>query len=64
MAEEQHTEREESLVNRWLVDHYISLALQLFDDDQYQSFCEVRQVIQSKCQLTRSVLLRGRQTQL
>ncbi|XP_051918824.1 telomeric repeat binding factor a [Hippocampus zosterae] len=48
MAEEdQHTEREESLVNRWLVDHYISLALQLFDDDQYQGFCEVRQVIQS-----------------
>ncbi|XP_061621795.1 telomeric repeat binding factor a [Phyllopteryx taeniolatus] len=50
MAEEDAIEQRsetESFINRWIVDYYISLALELFQKDQYEDFCEVRDVISS-----------------
>ncbi|XP_077480025.1 telomeric repeat binding factor a isoform X2 [Stigmatopora argus] len=43
-ANDQRTETE-PIVNRWLVDYYISLAWELFQKDQYDEFCEVRDLI-------------------
>ncbi|XP_037103184.1 telomeric repeat binding factor a isoform X2 [Syngnathus acus] len=37
----------EPIANRWLLDHYISLAFQYFHKGQYKDFSEVRQVVQS-----------------
>ncbi|XP_049572957.1 telomeric repeat binding factor a isoform X1 [Syngnathus scovelli] len=48
MAEEADYHLEvEPIANRWLLDHYISLAFQYFHKGQYKDFCEVRQVVQS-----------------
>ncbi|KAM9825688.1 telomeric repeat binding factor a isoform X2 [Syngnathus typhle] len=48
MAEETNHHLEvEPIANRWLLDHYISLAFQYFHKGQYKDFCEVRQVVQS-----------------
>ena len=38
----------ETIVNRWLVDYYVSLALELFEKELYADFSEVRTVIDSK----------------
>ncbi|XP_077375998.1 telomeric repeat binding factor a isoform X2 [Festucalex cinctus] len=35
----------EPTVNRWVVDYYISLALELFKNDNYEGFCDVTNVI-------------------
>lgn len=35
----------ESLVNRWVVDYYLSLALELFEKRQYADFCDIRDVL-------------------
>ncbi|XP_077568867.1 telomeric repeat binding factor a isoform X2 [Stigmatopora nigra] len=43
-ANDQRTETE-PIVNRWLVDYYISLAWEFFKKDQYDEFCEVRDLI-------------------
>ena len=40
----------ETIVNRWLVDYYVSLALELFEKELYADFSEVRTVIDSKWQ--------------
>uniref|UniRef100_A0A673BU00 Uncharacterized protein n=1 Tax=Sphaeramia orbicularis TaxID=375764 RepID=A0A673BU00_9TELE len=36
----------ESVVNRWLVDYYLSLAIEFFKNEQYSDFCAVRDVLQ------------------
>lgn len=38
----------ESIVNRWLVDYYLFLATELFKNEEYTDFCEIRDVLQSK----------------
>ncbi|XP_047436842.1 telomeric repeat binding factor a isoform X2 [Mugil cephalus] len=45
----------ESVVNRWLVDYYLSLALELFEKRQYADFLGVRDVLD--CVLVRPVVL-------
>ncbi|CAK6967278.1 telomeric repeat binding factor a [Scomber scombrus] len=37
----------ESIVNRWLVDYYLFLATELFKNEEYSDFCEIRDVLQS-----------------
>ncbi|KAM9860450.1 telomeric repeat binding factor a isoform 2-T2 [Aulostomus maculatus] len=37
----------ESVVNRWVVDYYLSLALDLFKNNQYSEFCEIRDILAS-----------------
>ncbi|XP_061734824.1 telomeric repeat binding factor a isoform X3 [Nerophis ophidion] len=46
-------EETESIVNRWIVDYYVSLAIETFRSDQYEDFCEIRNVIE--CILHRPV---------
>nr|XP_061820352.1 telomeric repeat-binding factor 2-like isoform X2 [Nerophis lumbriciformis] len=46
-------EETESIVNRWIVDYYVSLAMETFRSDQYEDFCEIRNVIE--CILHRPV---------
>ncbi|XP_039980258.1 telomeric repeat binding factor a [Xiphias gladius] len=36
----------ESIVNRWLVDYYLFLALESFKKDQYADFCDIRDVLE------------------
>ncbi|XP_035010988.1 telomeric repeat binding factor a isoform X2 [Hippoglossus stenolepis] len=38
---------EESIVNRWIVDYYLSLALQAFDQEQLTDFCSIKHVLDS-----------------
>lgn len=38
----------EAIVNRWLVDYYVSLAQELFEKELYADFIDVRTVIDSK----------------
>lgn len=38
----------ESTVNRFTLDYYMSLALELFKNEQYDDFCGIRDVIESK----------------
>ena len=38
----------ETIVNRWLVDYYVSLALELFQKELYEDFRDIRAVIESK----------------
>lgn len=40
----------EAIVNRWLVDYYVSLAQELFEKELYADFIDVRTVIDSKWQ--------------
>ncbi|XP_069378017.1 telomeric repeat binding factor a isoform X4 [Paralichthys olivaceus] len=35
----------ESIVNRWIVDYYLSLALQAFDQEQLRDFCSIKHVL-------------------
>lgn len=35
----------ESIVNRWLVDYYVSLAIEFFKNEQYSDFCAIRDVL-------------------
>ncbi|XP_035484254.1 telomeric repeat binding factor a isoform X3 [Scophthalmus maximus] len=35
----------ESIVNRWIVDYYVSLALRAFQGGQYADFCSVKNVV-------------------
>lgn len=35
----------ESLVNRWVVDYYLSLALELLEKRQFADFCDIRDVL-------------------
>ncbi|XP_010900178.4 telomeric repeat binding factor a [Esox lucius] len=44
---EHHVSDVESVVNRWILDYYISLALDTFRNEQYTDFCEIRDVLQS-----------------
>ncbi|KAM8762767.1 telomeric repeat binding factor a [Acanthopagrus schlegelii] len=37
----------ETIVNRWLVDYYVSLALELFQKELYEDFRDIRAVIES-----------------
>nr|XP_019935601.1 PREDICTED: telomeric repeat-binding factor 2-like isoform X1 [Paralichthys olivaceus] len=37
----------ESIVNRWIVDYYLSLALQAFDQEQLRDFCSIKHVLDS-----------------
>ncbi|XP_077419347.1 telomeric repeat binding factor a [Vanacampus margaritifer] len=47
MAEDVLFTVTEPTVNRWIMDYYMSLALELFKKDQYQDFCDVANVISS-----------------
>lgn len=38
----------ESVVNRWVVDYYLFLALELFKKEQYGDFCAITDVLDSK----------------
>lgn len=38
----------ESVVNRWIVDYYLFLALELFKKEQYEDFCAITDVLDSK----------------
>lgn len=38
----------ESVVNRWVVDYYLFLALELFKKEQYEDFCAITDVLDSK----------------
>ncbi len=38
----------EAIVNRWLVDYYSCLALELFEKQQYEDFCGIRRVLESE----------------
>ncbi|CAB1418047.1 unnamed protein product [Pleuronectes platessa] len=38
---------EESIVNRWIVDYYLSLALQAFDREQFTDLCSIKHVVDS-----------------
>nr|XP_057945054.1 telomeric repeat binding factor a [Doryrhamphus excisus] len=42
-----HSTDTESIVNRWTFDYYFSLAFELFKTDQYEGFCEIRDVLES-----------------
>ena len=33
------------VVNRWLVDHYVDLAIKAFKDNEYDTFCTLRDVL-------------------
>lgn len=35
----------ESIVNRWLVDYYVFLSVELFKNEQYLDFCAIRDVL-------------------
>uniref|UniRef100_A0AAZ1WY28 Uncharacterized protein n=1 Tax=Oreochromis aureus TaxID=47969 RepID=A0AAZ1WY28_OREAU len=37
----------ESVVNRWVVDYYLFLALELFKKEQYEDFCAITDVLDS-----------------
>uniref|UniRef100_A0A3B4TC39 Telomeric repeat binding factor 2 n=1 Tax=Seriola dumerili TaxID=41447 RepID=A0A3B4TC39_SERDU len=37
----------EGIVNRWLVDYYLFLALESFKNEQYADFCGIRRVLNS-----------------
>ncbi|KAL0978020.1 hypothetical protein UPYG_G00164860, partial [Umbra pygmaea] len=37
----------ESVVNRWIVDFYIHMALETFRNEQYTDFCEIRDILQT-----------------
>ncbi|XP_060924395.1 telomeric repeat binding factor a [Limanda limanda] len=38
---------EEGIVNRWIVDYYLSLALQAFDREQFSDLCSIKHVVDS-----------------
>ena len=38
----------ESIVNRWLVDYYVFLAIKFFKNKQYSDFCGIRDVLDSE----------------
>ncbi|XP_071346254.1 telomeric repeat binding factor a [Trachinotus anak] len=42
-----HETAVESIVNRWLVDYYLFLALESFKNEQYADFCGIRRVLNS-----------------
>ncbi|XP_071756131.1 telomeric repeat binding factor a isoform X2 [Centroberyx gerrardi] len=37
----------QSIVNRWLVDYYVFLAIKLFKNEQYSDFCGIRDVLET-----------------
>uniref|UniRef100_A0A667X885 Uncharacterized protein n=1 Tax=Myripristis murdjan TaxID=586833 RepID=A0A667X885_9TELE len=37
---------DESIVNRWIVDYYLFLAIELFKNEQYSDFCGVRDILE------------------
>ncbi|KAM7423863.1 hypothetical protein PAMA_000294 [Pampus argenteus] len=41
-----HQTNVESIVNRWLVDYYLFLSMELFKNEQYSDFCDIRDVLQ------------------
>ncbi|XP_078107836.1 telomeric repeat binding factor a isoform X2 [Sander vitreus] len=41
------TEDVESTVNRWIVDYYFYLGLELFKNEQYADFCGIRDILES-----------------
>uniref|UniRef100_A0A8C7IJ35 Palmitoyltransferase ZDHHC7-like n=1 Tax=Oncorhynchus kisutch TaxID=8019 RepID=A0A8C7IJ35_ONCKI len=41
----------ECVVNRWIVDYYISVAFEAFRNEQDSDFCEIRDILQ--CHLVR-----------
>lgn len=42
------TEIVESAVNRWIVDYYFYLGLELFKNEQYADFCGIRDILEGK----------------
>ncbi|XP_030270026.1 telomeric repeat binding factor a isoform X3 [Sparus aurata] len=52
----------EAIVNRWLVDYYVSLAQELFEKELYADFIDVRTVIDSvlsrPCEITNDLHLK------
>ena len=38
----------ESIVNRWLVDYYLFLALEAFKNEKYDDFCKIRDLLDCK----------------
>ncbi|XP_026233802.1 telomeric repeat binding factor a isoform X2 [Anabas testudineus] len=40
----------ESIVNRWIVDYYVLRALESFRKDQYEDFCNARDILQKVLQ--------------
>ncbi|XP_067345460.1 telomeric repeat binding factor a isoform X2 [Channa argus] len=35
----------EPIINRWIVDYYAFQAIEMFENDQYEDFCRVREVL-------------------
>lgn len=38
----------ECIVNRWVVDYYMSAAFNTFRNEQYADFCEIRDILQGE----------------